>query len=612
MVDKEKQQEELRAFEVYFPANDRTDRAIKEIKKDLTELNKIIDTEKQYQEIELILKKHTYNRDMAYSHFNNGKLYELGISTLDTLDKYDTLIKEIKEKLEQNKQSPKTKCSQCQKEITNTPINENFCSKTCSLYSEISQLLAETYASVDADKLHQLAHKLLELAQEYFPSLPACLKPYCDYLIENLQKLNDTAYETWNDVDKLQVILGYCQAKEEVVGSNNLSLLRVATTYIHSSSYLFWNGYEWSKKTIKQRIEALKSQQNSQRKDNKDNRNKDNLPRGNSSSAEINSYCDECSKEIKSERTYWYREGYKEKFCSKLCYNNYYTPVCDNCQQKCLGNSYYNDIDNKTGTICFNCNEKRKRDFQAVEEAIKSLRRELEKHPQVSWDEVSLSIENLIEELEEKQQKGRLSSYIMTKINEIRQVRQHKQRERERERESNLPYKQNKNNFSDNSSTINQDNLPNTGNSELDQHFQRVYQQNKKVFGEFSVEYQAALEQQKEIISLLSNASSKKQQKFLDLARELSPLQNKLTFNPETKTFDSSQLSVTEQLRYNRTVQEISELLAKLKQKQTKQEQKAKQTKLLIGISCGLVAIGLIGLIVWLIIKKQENRNKKV
>ena len=124
MVGKEKQQEHLKAFEIYFPSHNRKEGALKEIKKDLAELSKITDPEKQYQAAELALRKYIYNQGIAYSHFNNGKLYELGISTLDTLDEYDKLIKELREI--NTKAAEKLKATQCAYCQTKNLINPTY------------------------------------------------------------------------------------------------------------------------------------------------------------------------------------------------------------------------------------------------------------------------------------------------------------------------------------------------------------------------------------------------------------------------------------------------------------------------------------------------------
>ncbi|CAG8575024.1 10837_t:CDS:2 [Ambispora leptoticha] len=65
-----------------------------------------------------------------------------------------------------------------------------------SLSNEIKGLISKNYHNFSADDLQRLAQKLLELSREYSESLNSNLKPYCDSLIETLQKLTDNAYET--------------------------------------------------------------------------------------------------------------------------------------------------------------------------------------------------------------------------------------------------------------------------------------------------------------------------------------------------------------------------------------------------------------------------------
>ena len=145
MVDdneKEKQQQELREFERYFPAHDRADNVIKEIKQDLEELKKITDISKQYEESGSILRKHIYNEGYADSHWTNGKLYELevGIAWEETLGEYKRLIDKIRKihfgNLEILK---KSRCHYCQKQnltnphfyLKNTEYEKTFCNQTC-------------------------------------------------------------------------------------------------------------------------------------------------------------------------------------------------------------------------------------------------------------------------------------------------------------------------------------------------------------------------------------------------------------------------------------------------------------------------------------------------
>ncbi|WP_147410799.1 hypothetical protein [endosymbiont GvMRE of Glomus versiforme] len=165
------------------------------------------------------------------------------------------------------------------------------------------------------------------------------------------------------------------------------------------------------------------------------------------------------------------------------------------------------------------------------------------------------------------------------------------ERERERERESkpehNSPNDQ-----------------PIINNPQLNQFFSKAKQKIIQIYGENSKEYQELLEQQQ----LLSNASREEQKQFLNLAQELSKLESKLIFNPETKVMDLSKLSPEEQAKYSQIIQEISELLTKLKQKQAKQEQKSDNLKLALWIGGSFIlGAGLVGLIVLLVVRKKKD-----
>ncbi len=70
--------------------------------------------------------------------------------------------------------------------------------------------------------------------------------------------------------------------------------------------------------------------------------------------------CVECNEEVWSkEYKYHPTKNDNKKFCSDKCYHSHYAPLCDICQQKCLGNTYYNNPSNQTGTICSNCQQKK-------------------------------------------------------------------------------------------------------------------------------------------------------------------------------------------------------------------------------------------------------------
>jgi len=64
-----------------------------------------------------------------------------------------------------------------------------------------------------------------------------------------------------------------------------------------------------------------------------------------------------------------------KSFCSSTCFNKHYAPVCDECSQKVSGDSYYNDYENKTGTLCPKCYARRQETNALVEEN-KRLKRE--------------------------------------------------------------------------------------------------------------------------------------------------------------------------------------------------------------------------------------------
>ncbi|RHZ36354.1 hypothetical protein [endosymbiont GvMRE of Glomus versiforme] len=70
---------------------------------------------------------------------------------------------------------------------------------------------------------------------------------------------------------------------------------------------------------------------------------------------------------------------------------------------------------------------------------------------------------------------------------------------------------------------------------------------------------------------------------------------------------DLSKLNAKEQVKYARITQEISELLTKLKQEQAKQEQKSNNLKLVLWIGGSFIlGAGLVGLIVWLVMRKRK------
>src|SRR5437870_2201299 len=88
-IDKKKQQEELRLFKCYI-------RELDECKKDLEKIEKINEPEEKHKKTSILLGKYCYKRAGAISYYNNGKLYELGISFADELHEHDRSIEKLK------------------------------------------------------------------------------------------------------------------------------------------------------------------------------------------------------------------------------------------------------------------------------------------------------------------------------------------------------------------------------------------------------------------------------------------------------------------------------------------------------------------------------------
>ncbi|CAI2186052.1 16284_t:CDS:2 [Funneliformis geosporum] len=77
------------------------------------------------------------------------------------------------------------------------------------------------------------------------------------------------------------------------------------------------------------------------------------------------SHCAYCKNKPPTDR-YVYKENYTgqykkskkdgQKFCSSECFQKNYAENCDKCGEKALGDTYYSDAENKTGTLCSKCN----------------------------------------------------------------------------------------------------------------------------------------------------------------------------------------------------------------------------------------------------------------
>lgn len=68
--------------------------------------------------------------------------------------------------------------------------------------------------------------------------------------------------------------------------------------------------------------------------------------------------CTKCGQN--KEGKHWINKQDQNAFCSESCYDDYYaTEKCDACGLKITGKSYYNDYENKTGTLCQDCAEKK-------------------------------------------------------------------------------------------------------------------------------------------------------------------------------------------------------------------------------------------------------------
>ncbi|RHZ37047.1 hypothetical protein [endosymbiont GvMRE of Glomus versiforme] len=144
MVDKDKQQAELRAFGLYFPQYDWEQGVLREIKKDLEKIKKITNLEEKYQKAKFFWDKHNTNEIYAKNHYISGELGKLGISFNDTIAKYRQLIRELWDlqietirELEKQKKStkPSTKNQSKPKRYKPKPQQENWTCQEC--FSEI-------------------------------------------------------------------------------------------------------------------------------------------------------------------------------------------------------------------------------------------------------------------------------------------------------------------------------------------------------------------------------------------------------------------------------------------------------------------------------------------
>ncbi|CAI2187226.1 8988_t:CDS:2 [Funneliformis geosporum] len=146
-----------------------------------------------------------------------------------------------------------------------------------------------------------------------------------------------------------------------------------------------------------------------------------------------------------------------KKFCSEECFNNHYAEKCDKCQQKVLGQTYYNDIANKAGILCSSCHQKREEEerketeilLQGIKkkilDAYNTLQKEAEQELSVSFFEIfdlSLVMKSksyqankdmevnckffLCEQLKEKELASELETYVEQIKKEIKKIRETK------------------------------------------------------------------------------------------------------------------------------------------------------------------------------------------
>jgi hypothetical protein len=130
--------------------------------------------------------------------------------------------------------------------------------------------------------------------------------------------------------------------------------------------------------------------------------------------------CAECGKQYIGEGWIYCREKNDgKKFCEdndKICFFNHYAETCDKCFQKCLKyensnpitfESYYSDNKNKTGNLCFNCNERRiqKEKERLKEELTKIAEQEVARKRELAEIERKLSEDERKKKEQEKKKK---------------------------------------------------------------------------------------------------------------------------------------------------------------------------------------------------------------
>jgi len=124
--------------------------------------------------------------------------------------------------------------------------------------------------------------------------------------------------------------------------------------------------------------------------------------------------------------------------------------------------------------------------------------------------------------------------------------------------------------------------------------FQQYLNQAQSTYGLDSPQYQELKKEQKEAIRVLEKVSEEEQREYLDLMRELGRLVEKgsLTGEEQQKMIDLGQKAdnFTEKLKAN--------------QLKTQQQQK---TNVVLWVCGGLVGLGLIGLVVWLMVRRKKG-----
>ena len=142
-MDKEQQKRELESFGTYFfPHFGEYGRnVIKEIEKDLEEIKNITDLTEKSKKCAWAVSKHSQNEALIATHWNNGRLAELGINYEETLGKYEKLIRELRSiEAEIDKKINTTTCKYCQKknlvnpyvQLKGSEYEEVFCDVNCN------------------------------------------------------------------------------------------------------------------------------------------------------------------------------------------------------------------------------------------------------------------------------------------------------------------------------------------------------------------------------------------------------------------------------------------------------------------------------------------------